>query len=45
MQKSHSSKQKSLLSMNNELYKINSKLEANAKATEEKEAELKKLKQ
>ena len=45
MQKSHSSKQKSLLSMNDELYKINSKLEANAKATEEKEAELKRLKQ
>lgn len=44
MQNTHNSKQKSLLSMNNELYKITKKLKDNAKATEEKEAELKKLK-
>lgn len=45
MQKTHNSKQKSLLKMNEDLYKTNTKLQANAKSTEEKEAELQKLKQ
>lgn len=44
MQKTHSSKQKSLLKMNEDLYKTNTKLQTNAKATEEKETELQKLK-
>ena len=43
LQKSQSKLQKNLLGMNDELYKLTNKLEANAKAIEEKTAELKKL--
>ena len=45
MQNTHTSKQKSTLKLNETLYKINNKLQENAKSTEEKEAELKKMKE
>ncbi len=43
LQKSQSNLQKSLLKLNEEIVNLNKKLETNAKTTEEKEAELKKL--
>lgn len=43
LMKSHTNMQKSLLKLNNDLAKVTSKLEANARTTEEKKAELEKL--
>jgi peptidoglycan hydrolase CwlO-like protein len=43
LQKSQTNLQKSLLNLNNDLAKITSKLETNARTTEEKKAELETL--
>lgn len=43
LEKSYSNMQKSILNINNDLAKINTKLQTNAKTTEEKKAELEKL--